>query len=401
MAAIKAMDNLYYVGVLDKNLRVFDIIMETQHGTTYNSYILKGQNKTVLFEAVKDKFYDEFIANIEEVCPLTDIDYIVISHTEPDHTGSLQKLLSVAPNATVLAGQTALTFLGEIINAPFPHQVVTEKDVIDIGGMSLSFLSTPMLHWPDTIFTWVKEKGILFTCDCFGCHYADDAIFNDAIDSDVDFTPAYKYYFDNIIGPYCYPHMLNALDKIKDLDIKFVANGHGPVLRTNIQHYLDMYRGWSQKPQDKSPSVAIAYVSSYGYTKALALAIKDGLLCAGIKTVKMFDLVEDCIEEACKELAAADGILLGSPTLVGDALPPIYEVMICLNPVIHRGKFAGAFGSYGWSGEAAHNIAARLNQLRMTLPLPEMRVRLKPTEEDLKLAFKYGEDFADAMLDKH
>lgn len=401
MGAIKAFENIDYVGVLDKDLRVFDIIMETQKGTTYNSYIVHGKTKTVLFEAVKDRFCDQFFDNIAEVCDISKIDYIVTSHTEPDHTGCLQRLLEKAPNAIVLGSQTAITFLKEIVNEPFPHQVITEKDVIDIGGMSLHFMSVPMLHWPDTIFTWIPEIGALFTCDSFGCHYADEKIFNDAIGYNDDFDYAYKYYFDNIMGPYRYPHMLNALDKIKDLDIKFIGNGHGPVLRSNIQFYIDMYRQWSQPPAKTEKNVVIAYVSAYGYTGMLAKAIAEGLRAGGINDIQMFDLVTEPMATAQKAIESADGILLGSPTLVGDALPPIYEVMLPLNPVIHRNKFAGAFGSFGWSGEAAHNITARLNQLRMTLPLPEMRVRLKPSEEDLKVAHKYGEDFAKEMLGTH
>ncbi|MDL2219457.1 FprA family A-type flavoprotein [Ruminococcaceae bacterium OttesenSCG-928-O06] len=394
MGALQAMDNVWFVGVLDKDLRVFDIIMETERGTTYNSYIVKGKDKTLLVEAVKDKFYDEFIANIREVCDPADIDYILVSHTEPDHTGCLQKVLQEAPKATVLAGQTGITFLKEIINAPFPHQVVTEQDTIDLGGVHLQFFSVPMLHWPDSIFTWIPEIKALFTCDSFGCHYADDRVFNDLIEG--DFFHAYKYYFDNIMGPYKYPHMTNALDKIKGLDIAFIGNGHGPVLRTDIPKYIELYRQWATPAPAGPKTVAVAYVSAYGYTKALAQSIVQGLRAGGVQ-VEVFDLVSDDMDAAKAALAAADGMLLGSPTLVGDALPPVYEVMIGLNPVIHRGKFAGAFGSFGWSGEAAHNLAARMNQLHMTLPLPEMRVRLKPTEEDLAAAVKFGQDFAAAV----
>ena len=165
-----------------------------------------------------------------------DIDYIVVNHAEPDHSGSVAKMLEIAPNATVLGSQTAIAFLKEIVNKPFRHQAVTEKDVIDLGGLSLHFLSVPMLHWPDSMYTWVPEEKALFTCDSFGCHYADERVFNDLIDG--DFTDAYKYYFDNIIGPYKNPHMLNALKKIEGLDIQFIGNGHGPVLRRDIPKYL-------------------------------------------------------------------------------------------------------------------------------------------------------------------
>lgn len=398
MSAIQATDDIYWVGVLDKNLRVFDIIMYTEHGTTYNSYIVKGSEKTVLFETAKTTFYDEFLANIKDVCDPTEIDYIVVDHTEPDHTGSLERLLEHATNATVLGSQTAITFLKEIINKPFPHKVITEKDTINLGDKTLQFLSVPMLHWPDSIYTYIPEIKALFSCDSFGCHYADDRIFNDLIEG--DFTPAYKYYFDNIMGPYKYPHMYNALQRIKNLPIEFIGNGHGPVLRSDIQKYIKMYEEWSQPVVRAERNVVIAYVSAYGYTKSLAEQIEKGLHAGGIKKVQMFDLVTADMPTVKAAIDEADGILLGSPTLVGDALPPIYEAILNLNPVIHKDKFANAFGSYAWSGEAVHNIHSRFEQLRMNIPLPGFRVRLKPTEEDLKDAFEFGEDFAHAMLAK-
>lgn len=396
MSAKKAIDNVYWVGVLDKKLRVFDIIMKSDYGTTYNAYIVKGSEKTVLFETSKVKFFDEHFANIKEICDPATIDYIVVNHTEPDHTGSVEKLLQFAPNAEVLGSGTAITFLKEIVNKPFCHRVVTEKDKIDIGGMTLNFLSVPMLHWPDSMYTYIPEISALFTCDSFGCHYADDKVFNDEMTG--DFTPAYKYYFDNIIGPYKQPHMVNALNKIKDLDIKFIGNGHGPVLRSNIQKYIDMYRDWCEPEVKTDKTVAIAYVSAYGYTTSLANAIKTGLEQGGIKQIELFDLVTDDNAAAKAAVAAADGFLLGSPTLVGDALPPVYEMLIGLNPIIHKNKFAGAFGSYAWSGEGVPNLMVRLEQLRFKIPLAGMRVRLKPTNEDLDAAIQFGKEFAEAML---
>lgn len=400
MGAIKAMDKVWYVGVLDKDLRVFDIIMETERGTTYNSYIVQGDDKTVLFEAVKDAFCDEFFANIREVCDPATIDYIVVSHTEPDHSGCLARLLEIAPNATVLAGNTAVTFLSEILNAPFPHQVVTESDVIDIGGASLHFYNVPMLHWPDTIFTHIPELKALFSCDTFGCHDADDRIFNDLIGPDPYFEKAYKYYFDNIMGPYCNPNVTRALDKIKDLEIEFVGNGHGPVLRTDIPRIMGLYRQWSQPACKDCKNVVIAYVSAYGYTASLAASIAQGLQDGGVREVDIFNLVTDSMDKAKAAIGEADGLLLGSPTLVGDALPPIYEAMVGLNPVIHKNKLAGAFGTYAWSGEGVPNITARLTQLRMKQPLEGLRVRLKPTSEDLANAHRFGEQFAHALLEE-
>ena len=397
MGAIQAMDNIYYVGVQDKDLRVFDIIMHSDYGTSYNSYLVRGSEKTALFETCKLEFWDEYIANIREVCDPSEIDYIVVNHTEPDHAGCMERILELAPNAKVLGSSTALTFLKEIVNHPFASQAVTEADQIDLGGLTLTFLSVPFLHWPDSMYTYIPELKALFSCDSFGCHYADDRVFNDLIEG--DFTDAYLYYFTHIIGPFKRPFMTKALDKIAALDIQFIGNGHGPVLRSNIQKYLDMYREWCAPQPKNDKDVVIAYVSAYGYTRSLAEAIAKGVQEAGVN-VKVFDLVTDSAEEAKAAIADADGFLLGSPTLVGDALPPIYEMMMGLNPIIHRGKFAGAFGSYGWSGEAVPNLVARMQQLKLSMPLEGMKIRFKPTQQDLDNAVSYGKQFAEAVLAK-
>ncbi len=396
LAALKITDRLYYVGVQDPDLRVFDIVMESPYGTSYNAYVLKGDNKTVLFETVKARFFDEFLENVKSVTPLDKIDYIVSNHTEPDHAGSYDRLLPMCPNATVLASRTAIDFIGEIINRPFPGRAVTEADRIDLGSLTLTFLSAIMLHWPDSMFTYVPEIKALFSCDSFGCHYADARVFNDLIEG--DFEGAYRYYFDNIMGPYKIPHMQNALKKIAPLSIEFIGNGHGPVIRKNAQKYIDMYARWSEPAPRGEPRVVIAYVSAYGYTKSLADAITEGLREAGVKSVELFDLVTCDKQKAASAIERSDAFLLGSPTLVGDALPPVWEMLAVLNPVVHRGKLAAAFGCYAWSGEAVPNLLARMQQLKLKLPLDGLRVKLKPSEADLAQARQYGLSFAQALF---
>ena len=397
MSAIKAMDDLWWVGVEDHDLRVFDIVMHSDWGTSYNAYAVRGAEGVALFETVKEKFFDEYLQNLKEVCSLDEVKYIVVGHTEPDHSGSLEKLLDLTPNATVVGSATAITFLKEIVNKPFASRAVKEGDTIDLGGRTLTFLSVPFLHWPDSMYTYIPEMKALFTVDSFGCHYADDRVFNDLIDG--DFTEAYKYYFDCIMGPFK-PFVLKALDKIKPLDIQFIGNGHGPVLRANISHYLELYRHWATPvvvPADER-RVAIAYVSAYGYTKQLAGVIADALAEGGVKHVELYDLVECDLETARAAVQTADGFLLGSPTLVGDALPPIYEMLVGLNPIIHKGKPAGAFGSYGWSGEAVPKLTAQMQAIGLALPVEGLKVRFKPSEAQLAEARQFGLDFAAAVL---
>lgn len=394
MSSVLIKDNLHWVGVQDHDLRVFDVVMNTQYGTSYNSYILKTDEGSVLFETAKAKTYDVFMKNLGEVCDPSDIKYIVVDHTEPDHAGSLERLLDLTPNATVLASPIALRFLGDICNREIRGRAVADNEVVTIGGYNLRFLSVPFLHWPDSIYTYIEEMKTLVTCDSFGCHYADDKVCNDLIEG--DFTDAYKYYFDMIMGPFK-SYIRNALKKIAPLSVETICPGHGPVLRENLGRYIDMYDEWSREPvpeERSKPKVTVAYVSAYGYTEELAKRIASGVSANLEVDINLYDMVVSDATKVLADLMDSDGILLGSPTVNGDSLPPVTDLIMGMNGVLHGGKVAGAFGSYGWSGEAADMLMARLNVLRMKTLEPPMKSVFKPSEKELDAAYDYGRRFA-------
>ena len=398
MQAVKIKDNVYWVGVQDPDLEVFDIIMTTEYGTSYGSYLIRGENKTVLIEAVKAKFFDEFINDLEKICPLSEIDYLILNHTEPDHSGSVEMLLKRISNLVIMASPTALSFLKEISNSIFNSKELTDGEILDLGGKTLQFISAPFLHWPDTMYTYLQEDKVLFSCDSFGSHYSDERIFNDLIE--YDFTDAYKYYFDEIIGPFK-PYVIEALDKIKDLDLEIICPGHGPVLRSNLNYYLDLYRQWAApipRTTDK-PIIVMAYVTAYGYTEMLAQSVEEGLAMTGEFDFKKFDLIYTPVSEVLRELQDADGLLIGSPTINGDTLPNIWELLAKLSPITHGDMVAGAFGAYGWSGEAVPNIENRLHMLRMHV-LPGLRVNFKPNSSNLEEAFIFGMEFGRRVMEK-
>ncbi len=390
MKALEVKKDINWVGALDFDIRVFDIVMYTEHGTTYNSYVLKSNEKTVLFEISKITFWDEFYARLTSCCNPADIDYIVVNHTEPDHSGALVKLLELCPKAEVVGTATAIKFLKEIVNCDFKHIAVKDGDEISLGDKTMQFFVVPLLHWPDTMYTYVKEDKTIFTCDSFGCHYCNENVFNDKIKD--DFTDAYKYYFDCIMGPFK-PSVLNALDKIKHLEIETICCGHGPVIRENVSKYLDMYREWATPVKNERPKVVVAFVSAYGYTKQMAELISAGISTEVNADISLFDMVEAKKADVLAEMDSADCILLGSPTLIGDALPPILELLVHLNPIIHRNKFAGAFGSYGWSGEAVGNISARLKQLKMKTPIEPLKIAFRPSDEQKQECLEFGKNF--------
>ena len=390
--AIPISQGIHWTGVRDYDLRTFDIIMESPNGTTYNAYLVQGASKTALIEIAKEGFFDEFLARLQTVCDPATIDYIIVNHTEPDHAGALKALLSLCPNATVCGSATALRFLSNITNTAFPQQAVKDGDTLDLGGKTLRFIAAPFLHWPDSMYTYCPEAEVLFTCDSFGCHYCAEPMFNDELSG--DFHDAYAYYFKHILAPFK-PHVLSALDKIKDLPLRAICPGHGPMLRADIPKYLEMYRTWST-PAQSPPRAAILYVSAYGYTARLAKAIAEGLQSEGVPA-DLFDLVTCDKATAYAAMDSAAIIAFGSPTLVGDALPPIWEAIAHLNPIIHKGKIAAAFGAYGWSGEAVPNITARLTQLKFKMPCEPLRVVFNPTEADLEAAHSMGKALAQAL----
>lgn len=399
MKAYQLKQDLYWAGVLDKDLRVFDIIMETEFGTTYNSYVLKGSEKTAVFETAKVKFFDEYLEKLQEVVNVNDIDYVVMNHTEPDHAGSIVKLIEMNPRICVVATACAIGFLKNIINHDFYSIAVKENDTISLGNKTLQFMLLPNLHWPDTMYTYVKEDKLLFTCDSFGSHYCLDDIVLSKLKDNEGYMRATKYYFDNIIGPFK-PFMLKALDRIKDLDIDMICTGHGPVIDSRIEEIQKTYKDWCTvvNPNAKK-TVIIPYVSAYGYTGQLAEEIKKGIQDSGDIDVRIYDMVVSDQAKVLEELGFADGILFGTPTIVGEALKPIWDLTTSIFAGTHGGKLASAFGSYGWSGEGVPHIIERLKQLRMKV-IDGYKIKLRPGENDLTGAYEYGYNFGCVLLNK-
>ncbi len=399
MKSCKIQEGLLWVGAIDPDLRVFDIIMHTPYGTTYNSYVVMGSEKTAIFETVKYEFFDQYIDRLKDAnIDISKIDYLVVSHTEPDHAGSVGKIIDICPDITIVASPVAIKYLEKITNKKFKYIKVSDKSELSLGDKTLKFISAPFLHWPDTIYTYVKELNTLLTCDSFGAHYSTNNIFDDLVENNDDYMDALKYYYDCIFGPFK-PYVLKALDKIKDLDIKYVCTGHGPVLRKNINKVLSLYKEWSTPPsKNEIPKVVICYVSAYGYTAKLAESLYNAISEHNDVEVKMYDVIKFDKNEILNEISSADGVLFGTPTINSDMLEPIRDLLTHLNPVVHGGKIAGAFGSYGWSGEGVPNTESRLKELKMKILTPSLKINFKPSTEDLEETYKYGSSFREMVL---
>lgn len=398
MKTLELKKDFYWTGVLDKDLKVFDIIMETRFGTSYNSYILKSQNETILFETAKVDFFDAYVEALSSICEIKSISHIIVNHTEMDHAGSIEGLLQQNPEIKIVGSYSAILFLRDIVHCPFKEVIVNDNDTLTIGSKTLRFIMAPNLHWPDTMYTYIEEEQILVTCDSFGAHYAHEAILRSKVEAESDYEQALKYYFDHIMGPFK-SYVIKALDKIQSLDISLIATGHGPVLDCKIEDVIEKYRQWSQIETSFQKKVVIPYVSAYGYTQMLAHQISDGIKASGEIEVKLYDLEKSSQEEVLKEMAKADGLLIGSPTILQEALKPVWQLFASMNPVVDGGKLASAFGSYGWSGEAVSHLLERLKQLHMQV-VEGYRCKLKPSVDELKQAYTYGYEFGCQLLKK-
>ena len=400
MQTIRLTDRVAWCGVLDKDLRTFDIVMRTEFGTTYNSYIVKGDDAVALIDASKEAFSGEWLENIGRICDSDKIDYLIVNHTEPDHSGAIADFAAKNPDIKIFATGGAIGFLKEIVNRPLNTLAVKDGQTLDLGGVTLKFMTLPNLHWPDTMFTYDVEDRLLFTCDSFGSHYAFDDMLVSKITSVDDYKAATENYFVNILGPFKKPFLANAMKKVRAMDIAMICPGHGPILDTAeaIQQIYGWYDEWMKEaPKPEKKKAVIAYVTAYGYTKMLADRIASGVTDSGAD-VETFDLTghPELADTVLAKIAAADGFLLGTPTIVGEALKPIWDLTTSMFAVTHKGKTAGAFGSYGWTGEGVPNITERLRQLKLKV-MDGFRVRFRPTDADLLDAYDYGYDFGCVM----
>jgi flavorubredoxin len=397
-SAVELAPCVHWVGALDPHLRNFDIILKTANGTSYNSYVVRGETGVAVIDTVKEEFADTFFARLESVARYDEISVIVLNHLEPDHSGALPELLKRAPQARVYLSSRAQMMLKALLKPsgekPPEYIPVTTDDEVDLGGRRLRFLHTPYLHWPDTQCTYLVEEGMLFSGDVFGCHFCDPRLFNDRVG---DFRFSFEYYYAHIMRPFR-EYVLDAVALIEPLAIQLIAPAHGPILRHQPRDYVHRYRElatprlFNEARSEKT--LVVFYISAYGNTRRMAEALAAGAeTIVGVR-VSLYDLeggesgiFTDLIEEA-------DGLAFGSPTINGDAVKPIWDVLSSLTTVNVKGKLGAAFGSYGWSGEAVRLIEDRLRGLKLRVPVDGLRIKLVPDSSELAQCRNLGEQVA-------
>lgn len=378
---------------LDWDRDRFDIEFGLQNGTTYNSYIIKGE-KTALVDTSHEKFRELYFDTLTGLIDLKDVDYLVISHTEPDHSGLVRDVLEKAPHITVVGSKVAIKFLEELVNQPFPQEIVKNGDTLDLGnGHVLEFVNAPNLHWPDTIFSYDRGTQILFTCDAFGLHYCSD----DLYDADLQaISPDYRFYYDCLMAPNA-RSVLSAMKRMDKLgEVQLVANGHGPILQHNVAELMGRYRDWSKAQAKAEKVVAVFYVSDYGWSDRLSQAIARGITKTGVG-VDMVDLKAADQQEVQELVSRAAGVVIGMPSLSGPNTKETTATIGTILAATHGKQFVGLFESYGDDDEPIDPLLNKLRDAGLTEGFPAIRIKDTPSEATYQLCEEAGTDLGQLL----
>jgi flavorubredoxin len=387
-------EGIWWVGAVDWNIRHFHgPTFYTPRGTTYNAYLLVDE-KVALVDTVYGPFAGEFLENLRRVLGSAPIDYVVINHSEKDHSGALPAVLEAYPAAEVICTERALEILHSYYGAGFAYRVVRTGDYLSLGRRCLEFIEAPMLHWPDSMFTYVPEEGILLPNDAFGQHLATSGRFDDEVTLEVLMEEAARYYA-NILLPFS-ALVSRKLEEItnRGLNLRVIAPSHGVVWRKGPDRIVEAYARWSQGAGQ--PKAVIAYDTMWQSTEKMALALLEGLVEGGVEA-RLFKLSVSDRNEVIREILEARAVLVGSPTVNNDLLPavsPLLDDLVGLRP---RSKLALAFGSYGWGGGALKVIEERLKLAKMEVIEPGVAVKWAPGPAELDRCREVGREIADRI----
>jgi len=391
MVVVEVAEGVYWVGAVDWSIRDFHGYV-TRHGTTYNAYLVKG-DKVALVDTVKADFSAELLAKVKEMTPPERIDYVVVNHVEPDHSGALPLVMSVAKNARVIAtGAGVNGLIRHYHREDWPLSVAKTGDELPLGGKTLSFIEAPMLHWPDSMFTYVKEDGLLLPNDAFGQHLATSQRFDDEV-GDV-MGPAAEYYA-NILMPLS-TQVTRIIEKLKGMGLRIntIAPSHGVIWRKDPARIIQAYLEWSEG-RSRSKAIVV-FDSMWGSTEKMAHAIAEGIASRGVEA-KLFHLRRDDINEVLSEALDAKAIIIGSSTLNNGSLPAVAGFLAYLKGLRPKGKTTAVFGSYGWGGGAIRAIEAECKAMGLEALADALAVKYVPDQDELQMCVEYGRRIADGI----
>lgn len=386
---------IHWVGAIDWNLRDFHGY-ETPHGSTYNAYLVIGEDKVALIDTVKLPFVPELLQRVQSVVPLDKIDYIVVNHIEPDHNGGMRAVSEVMPNAKIVASPGGVRGIAEYHGPDIAVEPVTADSVIDLGGKTLRFLPMPMVHWPDSMFTYCAEAKTLMPNDAFGQHVASSERFADQLGQRLALEEMTEYYA-NILMPLG-KQVSKAIDKVvaAGWEMDVIAPSHGVCWRDGmVQTAVTVLSQLaSGETRDK---LVIAYSTMWGSTDVLAREIADGVAETGVD-VEVYDLAVAAYSHIMRHMLDARALLVGSPTLHHGMLHRVAGFLQYVAGLKPEGKIAGVFGSYGWSSGATKQMKGRLEDIGFGMPEPDFTQKFRPTDDDLAAARAWGRRFGEHVL---
>jgi len=391
MPSIKLLENIFWVGAVDWNVRHFHgFTYSTHRGTTYNAYLIVDE-KTALVDSVYGPFAEEMIERIREIIDPSEIDYVVANHVETDHSGAISEILKLAPEAKVVGTARCKDGLQKHYFDNWDFQVVKTGDEISLGERSLKFIEAPMLHWPDSMFTYIEKNALLLPNDAFGQHLATSKRFDDEVDEKILMEEAAKYYA-NILWPFS-QLVIRKIEEIQKLGLKIsmIAPSHGIIWHSNPTKIVEAYLRWAKGESGRK--VLVVYDTMWGSTEKMAKAMVEGISSEGVETM-LFRLPFSDRGDIIKELLEAKGILIGSSTINNGVLPTMAPFLEELQGLRPRNKVAAAFGSYGWGGGAVKTIEEKLEKAGMEIVAPALTVKWVPDKSEIQKCFEFGKEFA-------
>lgn len=399
MPARQIMPDVFWIGVNDRTTDLFEGLWPiSQEGVSYNSYLINDEKKAVI-DLAKSSMVDEFLTQLEEITDISQVDYLVVNHMEPDHSGLLRTFRKLAPCVVILGSARTQEMLKGFFSIEDRVQVVNDGDILHLGRRSLKFFSTPFVHWPETIMTYEVSHRILFSCDGFGGYGTiTGAIFDDECRGLEDYEREALRYYANIVANYS-SRVLEAISKLAPVPIDIVAPSHGLIWRRNPQRIIELYKKWAELATGgREQAITLIYGSMYGHTEKMMNAVAQGMARTGAK-IDIFDAARTHVSYILPSLWRNAGVMIGAPTYEVKLFPPVAEVLhMAVNKSI-RDRKAAYFGSYGWSGGALKELKEIIGPAKWEF-WGELVFRGSPTKEDLRRGEEFGRNFAEDVQGK-
>ena len=394
MHQVKLAKNIYYLGFNDRRTQLFENIWPLPSGVSYNSYLIDDE-KVALIDTVERQFIDDFLEEIEAILKGRQVDYLVINHMEPDHSGALRAIVGKYPDITLVGNKKTFGFVESFYMKPEHLMEVCDGTKLELGSNTLQFQTIPMVHWPETMISYEESNKILFSGDAFGSFGTlDGGIFDDEINLNYYEEEAMRY-FTNIVGKYC-PHTQRAIKKLEPFDIKMIAATHGPVWRTDLGWILDRYNKWSTYTTE--PGVVIVYGSMYGNTQKMAEVIARQLAEKGIRNIRVYDSSKTHASYIISDIFKYKGFIVGSCAYNNELFPNVESLLLKIEHMGIRDHYVGIFGNYSWNGGGVKNLKKFADNLKWELVYDPVEERGGLTDDQFGLCINLANAMADKLL---